>query len=67
MNKTEEIISQMCERDKEIIRLRFYEEKSIPEIAKIMKMSITNTEDLITGILAGIRKRLILLSGDKVN
>ncbi len=66
MNKTEEIINQMCERDQDIIRLRFHEEKSVPEIAKIMKMSDIALEDLITGILAGIRQRLILLSGEKI-
>lgn len=56
----------MSARDREIIRLRFYEEKSVPEIAKIMGMNIVVLEDLMIGILSGIRQRLILLSGEKI-
>lgn len=59
MNKTEEIISTMSARDREIIRLRFHEEKPVAEIAKIMGMNIVVLEDLIIGILSGIRQRII--------
>lgn len=55
---TKQAIEQLSERDKQIIKLRFEENKTVPEIAKILKINVPNTEDLITNILAGLRARL---------
>lgn len=56
--KMEEIISKMSDRDRLVMKLRFNEEKSVKEIAKLLGINVPNCEDLITNILAGLRARL---------
>lgn len=55
---TKQAIEQLSERDRLVMKLRFEENKTVPEIAKILKINVPNTEDLITNILAGLRARL---------
>lgn len=55
---TKQAIEQLSERDKQIIKLRFEENKDVNYIAKLFKVNEANMEDLITNILAGLRKRL---------
>ncbi len=54
----QEIIKNMSDRDRLVMNLRFEENKSVEEIAKVLKINVPNCEDLITNILAGIRQRL---------
>lgn len=56
--KMKEIIKNMSDRDRLVMKLRFEENKSVEEIAKVLKINVPNCEDLITNILAGIRERL---------
>lgn len=56
--KMKEIIKNMSDRDRLVMKLRFEENKSVEEIAKELKINVPNCEDLITNILAGIRERL---------
>ena len=55
----QEIVKNMSDRDRLVMKLRFEENMTVPEIAKVLKINVPNCEDLITNILAGIRKRLI--------
>lgn len=43
-NEIEQIVNSLSSNYKEIIRLRFYEEKSIKEIAEELNLSISNTK-----------------------
>lgn len=61
--KIEEIIGELNEEDRKIIRLFYYEDKSIKEISKEMNQSLSNIKIRLFRIRKTIKKKLKV--GDK--
>lgn len=55
----ENIIKDLSERDRLVLFLRFEQDLSIKEIAKILDITEVNVVDYITLLLAGMRQKIL--------
>ena len=65
LNKVKDAIGKLDERKQTIVRLRFFEEKSNDEIAKIMGITPVNARVLLSRAISSLEKSCAdLLKGD---